>query len=293
MSCGTVLSCTKENKQIGLLREAIQVTTLTEQQKRTVSSRYLSLIDEYSGRVTRYSVSFNTLRIVITVGSLIVPALLSVQYTAGNVSSSDATMSAQMYWLVWNLSLFVTISNGIMALLKVDKKYFVLNTTYQHLLSEGWQFIHLSGKYSGFYTPSAAASHQNQFIYFCNMVEKIRMKQVEEEYYKIDQAHSHGSGSSSGQGQEQLVPPTPAKASIKSSAILPFGNIGEKSPIIVNDESEDTEKIFIPPLGGGQTLGIAQALGSAQAQPQPSNRGPTGGAQEATVRKKHHPQDSS
>jgi hypothetical protein len=186
------------------------------------------------------------------------------------------------------LSLFVTISNGVMALLKVDKKYFVLNTTYQHLLSEGWQFIHLSGKYSGFYTPSAAASHENQFIYFCNMVEKIRMKQVEEEYYKIDQAHSHGSGS--GQSQEQLVPPTPAKASIKSSAILPFGDIGEKSPIIVNDESaEDTEKIFIPPLsdsGRGQTLGSGQT---------PSSRGggPSGGAQEATVRKKHHPQNSS
>jgi hypothetical protein len=109
------------------------------------------------------------------------------------------------------------------------------------------------------------------------MVEKIRMKQVEEEYYKIDQAHSHGS--SGGQGQEQLVPPTPAKASIKSSAILPFGDIGEKSPIIVNDESEDTAKIFIPPLGGGPS----------------SNRGPTvsgpttEGAQEATVRKKHNP----
>jgi Protein of unknown function (DUF4231) len=270
--------CTRENKQIGLLREAIQVTTLTEEQKRTVSYRYLSLIDEYSGRVTRYSVSFNTLRIVITVGSLIVPALLSVQYTAGNVSSSDATMSAQMYWLVWNLSLFVTISNGIMALLKVDKKYFVLNTTYQHLLSEGWQFIHLSGKYSGFYTPSAAASHENQFIYFCNMVEKIRMRQVEEEYYKIDQAHSHGNSSSGGQAQDQLIPPTPAKATIKSSAILPFGDIGEKSPIIVNDESEDTEKIFIAPLGGGPS----------------SSRGPTvSSAQEATVRKKQHPQNSS
>ena len=111
-------------------------------------------------------------------------------------------------------------------------------------------------------------------------MEKIRMKQVEEEYYKIDQAHSHGSGSSSGQGQEQLVPPTPAKASIKSSAILPFGNIGEKSPIIVNDESEDTEKIFIAPLG--------------RETPAPSSRvGPSGGTQEATVRKKHHTQDSS
>jgi hypothetical protein len=167
-----------------------------------------------------------------------------------------------------------------MALLKVDKKYFVLNTTYEHLLSEGWQFIHLSGKYSGFYTPSATASHQNQFIYFCNMVEKIRMKQVEEEYYKIDQAHSHGSGG--GQGQDQLVPPTPAKASIKSSAILPFGGIGEKSPIIVNDESEDTEKIFIAPPG--------QAAPSSRG---PTVGGPTESTHEATVRKKQYPQNSS
>ena len=87
------------------------------------------------------------------------------------------------------------------------------------------------------------------------------MKQVEEEYYKIDQAHSHGS--TGGQGQEQLVPPTPAKASIKSSAILPFGDLGEKSPMIVNDESEDTTKLSIGPTTADAPKG------------------------EATVRKKH------
>jgi hypothetical protein len=224
----------KENQLIHM-KNAIEITALTADQKMTMSSRFLTLLKEYQDRSVRYSYTFNTLRIIITVGSLIVPALLSVQYTAGNVSTASANISAQVYWIVWNLSLFVTISNGVMALMKVDKKYYILNTTYQHLLSEGWQFVHLSGKYSGFYTPSVAASHHNQFVYFCNMIEKIRMKQIEEEYYKLDQAHAHAGHVPQ---QDQLVPPTPV--TIKASA-LPFSSLGEKTPTIVNEDTEDTE----------------------------------------------------
>jgi len=235
---------------IVLVKEALATTSLTAQQKLTVSGRFISLLYEYNGRSNRYSFSFNTLRIIITVGSLIVPALLSVQYASGNVNSSTASISSEVYWFVWVLSLLVTISNGVMTLLKVDKKYFTLNTTYQHLLSEGWQFVHLSGKYSGFYTPSAAASHQNQFIYFCNMIEKIRMKQVEEEYYKLDQSHGHGTP------HDQLVPPTPA--AIKNGALLPFSDQDseEKTSIIINDDSDNSSKIFFkePPPKQGTTV---------------------------------------
>jgi hypothetical protein len=217
-----------------------------------LSSRFVSLLEEYQGRSRRYSCAFNALRIIITVGSLIVPALLSVQYAVGNVGSTNTSISSEVYWVVWNLSLFVTISNGVMSLLKVDKKYFTLNTTYQHLLSEGWQFVHLSGKYSGFYTPGTSASHHNQFVFFCNMIEKIRMKQVEEEYYKIDQAaHTQGGGHGPALGaQEQLIPPTPANPGAVASR-LPFsGNSSsdQKSVASLKDEettADNTPKIFI------------------------------------------------
>jgi len=174
-------------------------------------------------------------------------------------------ISSEVYWFVWVLSLFVTISNGIMTLLKVDKKYFTLNTTYQHLLSEGWQFVHLSGKYSGFYTPTVEASHQNQFVYFCNMIEKVRMRQVEEEYYKIDQAHGqNGHGTS----HDQLVPPTPA--AIKAG--LPFSDRDseEKTSIIINEESDNSTKLFFEePPARKQAPTVRKKYPQEQIEPSP------------------------
>jgi hypothetical protein len=193
-------------KQLVSSLEDIQLEPL---QKRALASRLETLLEEYSTRTARYSCSFHTLRIVITVGSLIVPALLSVQY---NVNTSESQIDETVYWIVWLLSLFVTISNGIVTLFKVDKKYYVLNTTFQHILSEGWQYIELSGKYSGHKTPSLIPTHQNQYIVFATSLEKIRMRNIEDEYYKImEQNSSTTTTPQQGQGQSQtdnLIPPS-------------------------------------------------------------------------------------
>ena len=208
------------------MEEAIEATPLTTIQKSILKLRFLSLLYEYRNRSIRYSYSFNTLRIIISIGSLIVPALLSIQYTPGTSTTQGGLQTnVEMYWIIWTLSLLVTISNAIVALLKVDKKYYTLNTTYEHLLSEGWQFIELSGKYSGFYLPSEISTHQNQFIFFCNVLEKIRMRNVQDEYYKLDD-HAHPSKNDS------LVPPTPLKN-------LPFEpDLTEKSDALVNEDSD-------------------------------------------------------
>jgi len=212
--------CQAHLNTIRSIEEAIEALPLTNIQKSILKLRFLSLLREYRGRSINYSYSFNTLRIIISIGSLIVPALLSVQYTpaAGSAEGGGVSqMNVEMYWIVWTLSLLVTISNAVITLLKVDKKYYTLNTTYQHLLSEGWQYIELSGKYSGFYLPSEPSTHQNQFIYFCNILEKIRMRNVQDEFYKVDD-HTHPGK------PEQLVPPTPLKA-------LPFE---EKPELLIN-----------------------------------------------------------
>lgn len=209
--------------RLGALRsieEAIETTPLTQTQKSILQLRFLSLLYEYRNRSIYYSYYFNTLRIIISVGSLIVPALLSVQYTPANTESGGGQANVEMYWVVWTLSLMVTISNAVISLLKVDKKYYTLNTTYQHLLSEGWQYIELSGKYSGFYTPSEIPTYENQFIHFCNILEKIRIRNVQDEFYKVED-HSHGTKI------DPLAPPTPLKP-------LPFTDAIEKSELSVN-----------------------------------------------------------
>jgi len=220
----TLMQTHNEN-QIGLVTEAIESLDLSIQKKLSIKHRFISLLEEYTFRSKRYSRAFHTLRLIISVGSLIVPALLSVQFTGGSSStgSSSTEVSVSVYWVVWVLSLCVTISNAVMTLMKIDKKYYTLHTTLHQITSEGWLYIELSGKYSGYKTPGEVPTHENQYVYFCHSLEKIRMKQIGDEYYKLTDANQH---SQTTEGN-QLIPPTPMR--------LPFTtDIEEKSKEEVN-----------------------------------------------------------
>ena len=210
-------------RDIVSINEALWLIDLDDSRKKILQLRVDGLLHEYKLRCRIYSVTFHTLRTTTTVGSLIVPALLSAQYVNGSVSSEAATIGLQVYWSVWIISLFVTICNGLLNLMKIDKKYHVLHTCYQHLISEIWQYVQLSGKYSGSNMPGLEATHLTQYVYICNTLEKIRMKHIEEEYYKIaEQTAAPG---------DSLVPPTPFKQ-------LPE----EKSIVLVNDTETTLKK---------------------------------------------------
>jgi len=201
----------KSRNEIFAIEEAILSTDLDPSKKRILQLRVNGLLSEYGFRCRIYSVTFHGLRITITVGSLIVPALLSVQYVNGNVDSQSAVIGAQVYWIVWILSLFVTVCNGLLNLMKIDKKYYMLHTCYQHILSEAWQYVQLSGKYSGLHSQGEEATHLNQYVFICNTLEKIRMKHIEEEYYKVlEQTNPRPT--------ESIVPPTPFKVSVEETS---------------------------------------------------------------------------
>ena len=114
---------------------------------------------------------------MITVGSLAVPALLSI-----NMKPETEPF---LYWLTWSISLAVTTSNGIVTLFKIDKRFFSLHATMERLRSEIWQYLELSGRYSGILgTSNHKPSHSNQYVYFCSQIERIRMKHIDDEYVK-------------------------------------------------------------------------------------------------------------
>ena len=100
------------------------------------------------------------------------------------------------------------MSNGILALFKIDKKYFSLNTVLEQLTSEGWQFLELSGRYSGHFGDHIhKPTHKNQFVFFCNSVEKIVMRQVEDEFYKVNEGTNSAVG---GTSPQSILPPSPS-----------------------------------------------------------------------------------
>ena len=199
------------------------LVSLSALQKLILLERFIPLMNEYEQRCYFFAVMFHCTRFIITVGSLIVPALLSIQYSTPGQIAGTSEFSYQIYWVTWVISLLVTISNGVLTLFKVEKKYYLLHTNLEHLRSEGWQFIGLSGRYSGFYTPNDKPSHSNQFLFFCHTVEKIKMKQVEEEYFKINDAVQTTTPSKTTTSEadkpqlisDGLVPPTPLNHVLK------------------------------------------------------------------------------
>lgn len=149
--------------------------TLDVPQKDIFQARYVPLLRSYERRALFFAIIFHISRTIVTVGSITVPALLSLR----DINN----------WLTWSISLAVSICNGILTLFKIDKKYYSLHTTWHVLESEGWQYCALSGKYSYLkgQTEQQQNTHKSQFNYFCLAIEKIKMSQVEEEYWKTQE----------------------------------------------------------------------------------------------------------
>ncbi len=190
---------------------------LTNFQKITLINRYVTLLEEFATRARTYSILFHFGHTTVTVGSLLVPALLSIQYTNSLPGSTDQNFSMYIYWVTWVLSLMVTMWNGVLTLFRVDKTYYFLYTTLEHLRSEVMLYIYLSGRYGGHYTHERKPTHANQYIYICHNLEKIKMKQVDKEYYKMleqnnDQANSTQAqaGANSSQDVAGMFNPTPS-----------------------------------------------------------------------------------
>ena len=173
------------------IHQVLQELDLPSREKQIILSRYVHLVEHLGKRAKMYARIFYVGHTIMTVGSLFVPALLSIQNSNPSYTTGGSNFAVQIYWATFIISLMVTTCNGILTLFKIDKKYYFLNTTLERLRTEGWQYFGLTGRYSGLLTGDEAPTHQNQFVFFTHQIEKIKMKQVEEEYYKSDESSTH------------------------------------------------------------------------------------------------------
>jgi hypothetical protein len=178
--------CCTTYKDKARFKTILQHLDLTPVQKEIIKTRYLDLLQGLQKRVRNHSIVFFMGHFIITVGSLFVPALLSIQNSDKEYALIGGPFNVHIYWATFTISLLVTIWNGILTLFRIDKKYYFLNTILESLRSEGWQYMSLTGRYSGHLIRNKKPTHKNQFIHFTHYVEKIKMKQIEEEYYRTD-----------------------------------------------------------------------------------------------------------
>lgn len=178
------------DSSLRLLHLLQELEGLTLFQKTAIITRFISLVETFRIRTLIQAILFHIGRFIVTVGSLVVPALLSIQQT-GVSPISENQSNYTLWWITWTLSLLVTTCNGILTLFKIDKKQYFIHTTLEQLKSETWQYIHLTGKYGGFQTKGIQPTFANQQVFQCHNMEKIKLKQIEEEYQKLIESQTH------------------------------------------------------------------------------------------------------
>ena len=162
------------------ITEIVKTLQLSDDSKKNATdrailkNRFLSEVLTYEGRRDHTKRYYNVFRFMVTTGSILLPAILSIgQMDPAKLPPNFESIS---YWSAWTISLMVTISNGFLQLFSLDKNYFEYAITTEQLKTEGWQFFQLSGKYEDYKT------HEEAYKSFSKSVENIKRKQVEKEF---------------------------------------------------------------------------------------------------------------
>ena len=160
--------------------EIIETLTLDPDKKKNrtrqsiLKNRFLSEVLNYEKRRDGTKKYYNVFRFLVTTGSILLPAIMSVgQMDPNKLPANFDTIS---YWTSFMISLTVTISNGFLQLFSLDKNYFEFSLTAEQLKTEGWQFFQLAGKYEDYKT------HGEAYKPFSKSIENIKRKQVEKEF---------------------------------------------------------------------------------------------------------------
>ena len=146
----------------------------SETDKHILKSRFLYEVLNYDARRNHTKKYYNSFRFIVTVGSILLPAILSIGQM--DPTKLPKNFDRFSYWSSWTISLTVTVCNGFLQLFSLDKNYFEYAITSEQLKTEGWQFFQLSGKYEDY------GDHKEAYRPFCKSIENIKRKQVEKEF---------------------------------------------------------------------------------------------------------------
>lgn len=159
--------------------DALGETEITTEERVYIRARYLRSLRQLDQSAKRVTFWFYGLSSVVTVGSLLVPALISVQDRPTTLDASDVDRRAhenQVYWAVWGLSVAVTTANAIIKLMQLDRTSVTRVLRLNQLKGEGALYLTHAGEYAGLDNARA------RFKTFAANIERIKREQMLEEY---------------------------------------------------------------------------------------------------------------
>ncbi len=157
---------TREKEFLAVFERTLRVTKMSGRAKLFICSRYGNIFTRYRGKYKRTQCLNNVFRVVISIGALLVPALLTIDDEVNDRSQS----SQAIYYTTFGLSLLVSITSTVAELTQLSKRFYANATTNQILQQEGWAFLLLRGRYKYF------SSHRECWQDFLWRVERINQR---------------------------------------------------------------------------------------------------------------------
>ena len=156
-------------------RNIIKHIDLGETQRKLMLSRFLSEVNLYDKKARIAEFFYIFFSLIITIGSVVLPALLSIQnLDFSDDEEVDSKYRERVYWITWSLSLLISISNALIQLLSLNKQYTSYINVRENMSSEGWKYLGLCDDYN-------QGNHKNNFTRFIEKIEEIKNEQTKKE----------------------------------------------------------------------------------------------------------------
>lgn len=147
---------------------------LSKYKRNILKKRYSKLVVYYDNYAANVRWKYNMCRIIISIGSMILPTLQTIQN-----NENVAFIKNEIFWAAIGTSLSVMISNNLISMFALDRRYIMYAVTAEKLKAIGWKYFELSDMFSN-------KSHIENWILFWNEVEKIKKLQVLSEFTDSD-----------------------------------------------------------------------------------------------------------
>ena len=152
--------------------------------RKIIYKRFVSQVMYYESAAANVSSQYNFLRLMITIGSMLLPTLQTIQ---GNKKVLEYDI--YIYWSSIFVSLIIMVCNGLVTLFKIDRAHALYNLTSEKLKKAGWNYIERSGDYQ-FNQDGSEASYSDNLIQFFNEIEQIKLQTTMKEFGEQDPSHS-------------------------------------------------------------------------------------------------------
>lgn len=149
--------------------ELIDSLNLKDRQSHYLRSRWLDQILWMEGRAKRAQALYYRLRLITIVGGVIIPALVSWNFTVTENSQFKQAVGISTFVL----SQVVAISAATEQFFNYGERWRHYRRSVETLKTQGWQFFQLSGSYQNYRT------HEEAFNVFSGQVETIIQRDVE------------------------------------------------------------------------------------------------------------------